>query len=287
MKKLLPFMLLALFTISCNDNDDAIETTFAATPNPTLLTKIIFYPGLESERHWNFYPNGLLKEITSPSGSIIFQSFTYDNNGNLTSTTASATTHTFTYDSNNRVTSVDGYPVTYDSVGNKYVFHYEFPPDADPYDFPNRTEIALNADGFLTSKKVFYGIPENEYFYTARTATYLDGNMVATSASNFDVGSSHSFDGHANPLKTALAPISRVMILADPKNPYDALWVESLYTSQNNVMTINYAAEDPESNQLAYEYNDLGLPTQQGNQGFYHGVPEGEAFIAAYYQYQQ
>lgn len=279
MKKLRAF-LIAPFLFACSSDDVPVNL---ADTDPTLLQKVIFNPGQPFERHWNFYGNGLLKEIKQADGTVI-QSFSYDSNHNLIATAG----HTFTYDGNNIITSVDGYPVSYDAIGGKYIFDYEIPVGEDPYDFPHRTEITVNPDFLLLSKKVFFTQSTGEeFFYEAEKTLYENGNLVSAWHTDFDTEQHYEFDNKSNPLKQALLPICRAMALVDGMSIYgNDPWINGMYSSNNNVSQLEYASEDPESAFFIYEYNGINLPVSQTQFPVYNSEPDGPAFVAVRFYYQ-
>ena len=74
MKKLFCLVVLSFVSFSCSKSDEN-ETELNAI-DPTKLVKVIFFPGALNERHWNFYDNGLLKEITKRWPAVEFMSTT-------------------------------------------------------------------------------------------------------------------------------------------------------------------------------------------------------------------
>jgi hypothetical protein len=290
MKKLLALLFIPLLfcfasslaLVSCSSDDVPVNPTNA---DPTLLQKVIFHEGQPFEKQWHFYNNGLLKEITQADGTVI-QSFTYDSNNNLLSTAG----HTFTYDSGNIITTVDGYPVaySYDAAGGKYTFNYEIPVGEDPYDFPHRTEIIVNTDFLLLSKKVFFTHPTNgEFFHQAEKTTYQNGNLVRALHTDGEAEQNYEFDSKSNPLKQALLPICRAMALVDGKSIYgNDPWIHGNYSSVNNISHIAFAAEDPESAFVIYDYNGINRPVIQTQYPVYNGEPDGPGVIAMRYYYQ-
>jgi hypothetical protein len=282
MKSLLTLFVCALL-FSCNSDDDA-ESTPAT--DPTLLQKVIFSPGTVSEKHWNFYPNGMLMEIAKPDGTVL-ESFTYDANNNL----LSGNGHTFTYDASNIITTVDGYPVAYgyDAAGGKYSFEFEVPDVEDAgIDFPHKTEVIVNADFLPLSRKIFYNYPEGEIFYTPFTSLYQNGNLKTAAQMDGETYQRREYDNNPNPLKAALLPICRAMGLINANQMYPGLgnWQDGTYCSNNNVIELKFALEDPESNTFEYVSNSIGLPTVQISQAYDFGEPTGSPITSIQYYYQ-
>jgi hypothetical protein len=286
-KTLIMKQLVALFgfvfLLSCNNDDTADNTT---TIDPTLLQKVVFAPGNAVEKHWNFYLNGLLKEITQPDGTVL-QSFTYDANGNLLASAG----HTFTYDSSNIITTVDGYPVSYgyDAAGGKYTFEYEVPAGEDAgIDFPHKTEIVVNSDLLPLTRRIFFNYPEGEVYFTPLNSVYQNGNLRTAAQQGGDTYQRYEYNSGANPLKTALLPVCRAMGLVDGNSQWPNLgnWQNGNFSSNNLVVHLQYALEDPESNTFTYTVNALGLPTSQISQYYDFGVPGGEPITSIHYYYQ-
>ncbi len=300
MKNLYLFLFAAFLLMSCSDdhswnsstgnpedaNTSRIGYNNGSTrllPNPELLQKVINAPGTAAERHLNFYPNGMLKNITNAAGTVL-EHFTYSN-GNLTSCFSGGATHTFTYDANNRITTVDGYPTTYNAATGTYTFTFEVPDQEDLYDYQHRAEITVNADGYLVLKKNFFDL-HNEYHYVAAVASYQNGNLMGFGLNGSEVGGNYEFENTANPLKLAMAAASRAMALVNPENRYGALWINAEYTSDNNISGRAYQAEDPETSDVTYTYNSAGLPAAQTTQNYYNGAPDGLPYTSRLYYYQ-
>jgi hypothetical protein len=302
MKNFYLFIVLTAFFAGCTDDSQLLTPSEsgkaqntnrvgydngsirALVPNPELLQKIIQNPGNPYERQFNFYPNGLLQNITDATGNII-DHFEYDGNSNLITCLSLGNAHTFTYDGNNKVTTVDGYPTTYDAVASKYIFNYAVPDVDDLYDYQHRVEIAVDANGYLISKKNFYD-QNNEYHYTAAIALYQNGNMSWYGVDGGTTGQNYQFDNHENPLKTAMVSISRAMILTNAYDRYNTPWLNGEYTSINNISFQGYQIEDPETTQISYTYNSSGLPVVQMTQNYYNGTSEGVPYESFRYYYQ-
>ncbi len=289
MKRLLAFFVFALI-FSCSSDDAQPQQNI----DPTLLQKIVFYPGTANETHWNFYPDGLLKEIAKPDGTVL-QDFVYQNN-NLVSTTQYAGSGnlvtTFTYDNNNFLTSINGYPVsyTYDGTGGKYTFDYVVPVcDECAYDNPHKTEIQLNSDLLPVSRKVFFNYypTGEEFYYLPYDAGYENGNLAFYRINNADLEYHSQFDNHPNPLKAALLPVTRAFAVSNGNSIYgDSNWNNADYTSTNNVTSFSYSSEDPESTGVSYDYNANNLPIIQTSQAYFQGQMDGTSHVTAYYYYQ-
>lgn len=269
-----------------DENTERIRHNNGSTrlvPNPELLQKVINAPGTAAERHLNFYPNGMLKNITNAAGTIL-EYFIYSN-GNLTSCYTGGATHTFTYDTNNRIATVNGYPTTYDAATGTYIFTFEVPNEEDLHDYQHRAEIAVNAEGYLLSKKNFFDL-NNEYHYVAAVAYYQNGNLSGFGLNGGETGGGYEFEDTPNPLKFAMAAVSRTMILIAPGDRYGAPWMISDYISDNNISSNSYQLEDPETSTKIYTYNSAGLPTVQTTQNYYNGAPDGLPYTSRLYYYQ-
>jgi hypothetical protein len=63
-------------------------------------------------------------------------------------------------------------------------------------------------------------------------------------------------------------------------------WQHGSYSSLNNIVRLQYALEDPESNTFSYTFNSLGLPVTQVSQAYDFNEPSGNPITATYYYYQ-
>jgi len=265
---------------SCSDSDND------SSANTTLLQKVVFPSNFD--REWHFYDNGLVKEMAGSNG-YISESFSYDENGNLTALTnhiQPAYSYSFTYDGN-IITSVNGHPVAYgyDPAGGKYTFEFDVPAGESGVQYPYRTEIIVNPEMLPLSRTIFYlenGQPTSKIL---RSGAYQNGNQylqVVNGPFNFE------FDAHPNPFKQALLPVCRPLALADVDSDYigDTFYHSPELTSINNVIELNYGPEWPESTTYTYTYNAAGYPTSQTSQYHSDGPTEIDPVVEMQIYYQ-
>jgi hypothetical protein len=280
MKRLFCFILLAFSIVSCTDNDDVVPTeelTPVEINDPTKLAKVIFDPGSYAEEHWNFYTNGLLKEIKKKDGTVK-ANFVYDANNNLISTQqlnsdGTSKLFTFTYDTNGFITSPD---IHFDSSSNSYVIG-----DVNHY----YSEYKLNSDKLLDSHHTTQVEYENDIKYpfthNMQTISYSNKNIVGISVFNAEVYSGYSHDNKINPLRNATIAISRAFVFNYKAS--NESWYNSFYNSYNNVISESYSYEDPESAIFQYEYNSNDLPVKRTCSYYYLNTLEGTRVDALYY----
>ena len=267
MKKIFSFMILAFITISCSNTEDP------ATPiDPTKLAKVIFYPNTLSERHWNFYPNGLLKEIIKPDGTIL-QSFVYDRNNNLLSSTVFNSntslnvSYNFTYDNNNHIDSYNGKVVTYNPTENSYTVHNNYTiTNPSHYDEIDSWEITLNNELLITSEKINYLTSEGNWYEYGVAVAYENNNMVHNTNGIDPTEGNYQFDNKINPFKQPLLPICRAMSITN-FNDQTTKWAVGEYNSVNNVTHDGYDNNGQEEVNYSYQYNTNNLPINQ-NSGY-------------------
>lgn len=282
MSKTLVALLVFAFLFSCNSDGDSAP---ANSIDPTLLQKVIFYPNSSNPTVYNFYENGLLKEIVRGSNT---KTFVYDGNNNLISLTSTGTqqfTNIYTYDTSNFLTSVNGQPMVYSYGvgGGKYTRTYEVPAGEDPNDYPSRSEYALNGDLLLTSHKMFYGLPESEYYMRPVIINYENGNIATIAFNDFDTEMNYEFNTSVNPLRQALLPAAKAMVLLDTE---PATLGSGNFISINNVEHQFFAPEDPESYGFSYTYNSNNLPVIKTMQFYDFDNPLGAPEEFAHYYYQ-
>jgi hypothetical protein len=272
MKNLIYFFLLTFITISCSDSDDS----GVAIPiiDTSKLAKVIFDPKTPSEKHWNFYTNGLLKEITKPDGTIL-QNFVYDAKNNLlssTNITEPYNSHKFTYDNNNFVASIDGEKVNYDSTLDAF---YTGVLDHS-YRLTKINIEKLLIDGKLVRVEIENGISYESQFYQTRV-NYSNNNI----SSYFEYNETCNFltyDNKKNPLSNATLPICIAFSFVS-----NSSWINGHYNSVNNLLTQHYCSEDPESNTYNYTYNSHNLPNTRTSNYYFRGVFENSKLSAIYY----
>ena len=280
MKNLFCLVLMTFVSFSCSNSDEN-ETTKNVI-DPTKLKKVIFYPGIQIEEHWNFYNNGLLKEITKPDETIV-QNFTYDSKKRLISSTLFGDngideTHNFTYDKNDFVTSVDGEIVNYDSKTNSYYI-------GDTNQF-YRT-IVINSEKLLVYSKTAYMDLDVDINNGNSFEVIMDDISIGYSKINNVIYysrnegcNSFTYDNNKNPLRDSTLPICRAFSYIGYTR-----WINGLYNSANNPISAKYCLEDPESNVHQYTYNSNNLPLTQTRNDYYLGKFEA-SYISALYFYQ-
>jgi hypothetical protein len=271
MKKLY-FILISICLLPSCSNDSSTND-----PNPNLLQRVDFYPGLTFERRWFFNSDGLLNEITKADGTIV-QNFTYDSNNRLTSSTlfndnGVNETHTFTYGSNDIVTTVDGEVVNYDSALNA---HYT----GDLNQSYRITKI--NNEKLIVEGKTaymdydadigYFEVSLNEIF-----VNYSNNNNILYISPN-ESCNSFTYDNNSNPIRNATLAICRAFSYIE-----NSRWVNGQNNSANNPLSKNYCSEDPESEVYQYTYNSNNLPITQTRDNYYQGVYENTLSSVKYY----
>lgn len=270
MKKLYFILISICLLPSCSS-----DSTSIAEPNPNLLQRVDFNPGLTNERRWFFNTDGFLNEITKADGTIV-QNFTYDSNNRLTSSTlfndnGFNETHTFTYNNNDFVATVDGEIVNYDSALGAYY-------TGDLNQGYRLTKI--NNDKLLIEgRTVFLDIDEtgtNEIRLAEMSVYYLNNNVMSFYPN--ESCNSFTYDNNSNPLRNATLAICRAFSYIE-----NSRWVNGQNNSANNLLTQNYCLEDPESEVYQYTYNSNNLPVTQTRDNYYQGVYENTISSVKYY----
>jgi hypothetical protein len=293
MKKITSFLILLFAFVSCSapENESAAILALndvASRPgpvigrlDPTKLARVIYYPGTDHERTWFFYPNGLLRKIVTPDGTLI-QDFFYDANKNLTAThfygdpyfIGDPYSYTFTYDISNHVTSANGVQITYNSSNNTYS--------------RGTTTITLNPDLLMTGESYSYyeeeepGEPPVLYTAYGVSAGYSNSNHTYHWEYDSPSATHYLHDTHVNPFRAALLPVSRVMGLLFFGNSH-LKWMQGEHNSQNNIVKTYYESEDPESDRFEYVYNALDLPVTQTRKSYYFSTLENTTLNIKYY----
>lgn len=273
MKKLIPFFLLTFIVFSCSDSDDS----GVAIPiiDTSKLAKVIFDPKTPSEKHWNFYPNGLLKEITKPDGTIL-QNFVYDAKNNLLSSSIIAepyNSHKFTYNNTNFVAMIDDEKVNYDSTLDAFYTGVL----GHIYRLTKINTEKLLIDGKLVHIEIENGISYESEFYQI-SVNYLNHNISSYSQYN-ETCHFFTYDKKTNPLRDATLPICKAFGFVSNSEG----WINGHYNSVNNVLTEHYCSEDPESNTYNYTYNSHNLPNTRTSNYYFRGVFENSKLSAIYY----
>ena len=293
MKKLYAVLFLSFMFFSCSESDDFNQkenisrkpTKPITALDPTKLARVIFYPGTNQERHWYFYPNGLLRRIVLTNGTII-QNFTYDHNNNLIQTQffgdpflslESPNTKNFTYDTNNRINSVNGNPINYDPITNSYLL--------ETYTRTLNSDYILTSESYLGSydEKDKNGNPITIYINVyGMYYGYNNNNQTSSINNNNPSGSYYQHDSKINPFKTALLPICRALPITKDFGYY-FFWASSDYNSQNNITKRFYEIEDPESDRFEYTYNANDLPISRTRKSYYFNTLESTSLDILYY----
>ena len=304
MKKIYSFLLLAIIAFSCGDVDNVAVTNpqkqtapVIGRLDPTKLAKVIIWPGVaQAEKHFYFYPNGLLRKITSASGGLI-KGFVYDANKDLVTIQipqqGNVYSVNFTYDASHRVTSMDGRAVNYDAATNSYSINYTPAPSNMPecmgcYDGLVKHKIELSSEYLATMDLFTYeeympGTPLVQYYTHGIYAGYdLNGNMGFTGNWTDPTNATYSHDNKVNPLKAAMLPFGRAMAVYGENAQSRMAWGE--YNSTNNVVYNGYG-NDPAGQTSSYviEYNAHNLPKKTIAESYYVGVLESSKVSALYY----
>jgi len=280
MKKIFTLFSIALVLFSCN-SDDAVSTENATVmPDPTKLRKVVFFPETTYKKELDFYENGLVKEIRTSNDNAV-QTFIYNSNNNLASTTITANgsapfTINFTYDTQNHITFINGMSIQFDSVRNAY---------ATANNGGAFTEYFLNNNGLFNHEINYFGIdPEEAANAELGASAHQTENNTTALSNDAEWSSTFSHDNKTNPLKAAFLPACKAIGLSNFGNVVKKL-LDSEYNSVNNVVSIGYASEDPESSSITYAYNSLNLPVTGVIEDFYLGQSQGtRVYIKYYYQ---
>ncbi len=294
MKKLYAVLVLIFLLFSCSESDDFDQNeNISRKPtkpinalDPTKLARVVFYPGTSYEKIWFFYPNGLIKKITTHNGTLL-QNFLYDANKNLIQTNYSnSNSYTFTYDNNNHITSLNGQNVLYDATSNQYIFQYPPIINNNPecpwcYDYADRREITLNEDLLIQNDITYYLSADGDYFHRSVIAGYNNGNMSFSGNWNDPTWLAYAYDDKPNPFKLALLPVCRAMAITS-ENCYGR-FAYGTVSSVNNVIRNIYDSQDPENEVISYEYNSNNLPVKQTTMFYSSGNLEYTGVSILYY----
>lgn len=294
MKKLLLILPIFLFCFSCSDseNDLLLPTSNDSRPGPvdtridrTKLARVKFYPGTTHERIWYFYPNGLLKKIVNPDGTII-QDFFYDSRQNLTLTnfygdtyfTGSPYIAKFKYDSANHIVAINELPVAYNAVANRYDFNIDF----FSYQVHLKSDLSFFAEYLMLYDTDDEGNPFLSAFGGSQIIYSDIGNVSILSQINDPSYEHHLYDNHVNPLKAATDPLRKSLSIIN----FGAVRLKYLlseYASQNNQTRVFYDWEEADNDHdINYDYNVRGLPVTRRIEN-----PQTHVFsVDALYYYQ-
>ena len=266
MKKFYLYLLPVFLLVSCSNED-------TSNGNTHLLQKVVFYPNLPSEKHWNFNDAGFLESITKPDGTLI-EKFVYNNNNQVIQNLIYVNgnlSQTLDISYNGNLIANSG--VTYISSQNSYQI-------IDGY---NTTTISLTNDLLLSEMHKLYDDNIDQYDSHYYVNHNNNGNMTSYSSDEFGGYSYvnyYEFDNKTNPLKSAIMPVMKVKTLYSPRFFYDGL------TSSNNIAALKYHVEDPESSKFTYEYNENNLPVVKTVNLYYQGVYENISYEYTHYYYQ-
>jgi hypothetical protein len=281
MKKLFLFLPIFFFCFSCSESDDLLAPTSkddVSRPGPVInrvdpnkLSRVVFFPNTTYEKIWWMNRDGLLAKVTTHSGLLI-QSFSYAN-GNLKATNYQGSTTTFTYDSSNHITSVNGIPVTFDAVNNRYSYA--------------SMTVNLNSQSLIASETSTYmDVDANgnmvSYSQSGVVTGYTNNNLVYTYDNISPSSIHHHFDTHTNPLQLATLPICKALGILYFRD-FQRKWVDADYNSQNNITDNYYDVGDPEREECQYAYNSIGLPTSRLINNYYFDVLEATRLFTLYY----
>lgn len=270
------FVTIALFSCSQEEAMPADDLDHA------LLQKVIFYPETETPAVYDFYENGLIKSMQDQNST---KTFTYDSNNNLIRVKATGGPNydiPFTYDANNIMTSANGYLVTYENniTDGKYTMHYGLDPQ-EGVAIPDRVEYEVDQDLLILNSRVFYFAPFEEFNSSPTDIIYLNGNMQTIGWESFQTQIDFlQFDNQANPLRRAVLPAFRAVMMFDPYS-----LIAGSMISNNNVISQSYPGEAI-SHSYSYTYNEYGLPVTKTIQNYLNGVPDGAPYEFAHYYYK-
>lgn len=246
---------------------------------------VIFQPGLASENHWFFNNDGLLTDVKKPDGTLL-KHFEYDENDNVVLAQffgMNPNSFTFVYDANNHITSVNGKPLTFDTATGKYTEDYENPVVGAEYDFFDRYEYNVDANGRLVSEFAYYLSSDGNYDSDGAHSNFdSNGNAVSLWSHGGESGTGFTYDDHPNPLGPATAHITRALAVTQ-FGDYYGKFMSGLIASSHNAVSQHYAPEDPESHTFTYIYNANGLPQSSNVQSYYLGDLESDTAYAQYY----
>jgi hypothetical protein len=271
MKKFLVLLFAIIVVTSCS-NDSSSE--IIPTASNGKLQRVDFLPGSPNETRWHFNADGLLISITKADGTLV-ETFTYDFNNeviqNIKFTGTTSTTYNITYNSG-FIAEINGDNYNYSYVDHKYSFTSGF----------TSFECQLGSNDFLKESRSVYDdgedVYENRYYcnYDASgnlTHLYFHGPFIG------DPENKYTYDTHINPIKEGISSIVKA------KSIYDPFFFRDGASSENNIATMVYAPEDPESAIYTYEYNADNLPIIQTKNNYYLGVFEN-SYVAVKYYYQ-
>lgn len=242
------------------------------------LQKVINYPGLSYETHWNFNTAGQLTDIRKPDNTIM-QDFTYDAAGNLTvrhvyltfTGIGSGSTQTFSYDGSNRISSYNGNPVTFNPVDNRYTYSSGDVTYA----------ITVNAEGLFVSESYVWVSGSDTESDDGLFVSYSNGNVAHTYEDDM-------WEGHwqhvtvTNPLKAQLMPILKALVITNFDSASEK-WTAPEYASGLMVSDEHYDWSAPESNDYYYQLNADGKPQVKYRRTYYFDAMEWEGVAALYY----
>lgn len=287
MKNVFLFLFSILVLASCSNDDNAsANEPEVPQPDPNLLSEIVFWPQVStSKRIWQFDEDGYLKEIQDAGGNTV-QTFEYDANHNLISSSEGNSTHLFTYGIDNRITSLNGITINFDPLTDTYFYDFGVPdPTQEGYDTYGIRWLLNDERYLLEGKQV--GVNQNGDFAMINAINqYENGNLK--NCWYGDIAFTHyTFDNHPNPLKHAVSPIIKAMLLSygSVYGDFRPTFITGHNSSSNNPVSDSHTLEDPESNEFTYEYNANGFPTVCTIKWYYHGEYEGETtYIEYHYQ---
>jgi len=254
--------------------------------DPTKLARVV-----STYQIFNFYDNGLIKEIKRLDGTLE-QSFVYDTNNNLTQRdyyiNGTANSNTYGYDSNNRLNLIGDIPLVYNIDHNSLTYYspryHDVPTPDDEDDFLTSIEWRLNNDGCPISRtdrlrSYLYNDWESYTYGCEFTAGNLNAMYV-------DDGDRRTLWEHVlvqNPLKTAFQYVCRATPLFASVNGLAGSFLSADFYSTFLVSNQRYYDEDPESDEFYYELNAIGLPVKQYRRFYYFGQYEMTRLEATFY----
>lgn len=260
--------------------------TVQSQNDPTKLARVV-----STYQIFNFYENGLIKEVRNIDGRLA-QNFTYDANNNLTQRTitinGSTQTSTYGYDSNNRLNLIDGIPLVYNTANNSITYfsprYNDQPLPEDEDGFLTSIEWQLNNDGFPISRTDHLrSYLHNDWASYTYGGHYTDGNL---NAMYIDDGDRRTVWEHVlvqNPLKTAFQSVCRATPLFALADGVGESFLSANFYSTFLVSNQKYYDEDPESDEFYYELNAIGQPVKQFRRFYYLGQYEMTRLEATYY----
>jgi YD repeat-containing protein len=259
-----------------------------ASASAQALESVVFNLGSSFfEKHYNFYENGLLKDIRKPDGTLL-REFIYDDQQRVITCNTAFGTVTFSYDNQDHITAINGEPLYFYQGSGSTPDMYSTDPDITD-DNILFSYYKVNDDLTLMSKYTNYMSDPEQMSVTGELYAVFNSEGNVQNLYDGNMGErTYRYLTIPNPMRAACMPASRVAyFLAGGSTLFEDALLESQFMSTNlDVIQGYYLGEDPESVQHLFELNDAGLPTKRHDRPCYLGVPEGPYQLSVTYTYQ-